>query len=69
MKRLKNGGKKIYIQANGWLGWRGDEDCIDDTFFRLKLDSTPCQEDRSWTSIEKQVMSLSIVENVNRWER
>ena len=30
-----------------------DEDCIDDTFFRLKLDSTPCQEDRSWTSIEK----------------
>ena len=46
-----------------------DEDCIDDTFFRLKLDSTPCQEDRSWTSIDKQVILLSIVENVNRWER
>ena len=47
----------------------GDEDCIVDSFFRLKLDSTPCQEDRPWTSIDKHVILLSIVENVNRWER
>ena len=44
-------------------------DCIDDTFLRLKLDSTPCQEDRPWTSIDKQVILLSIVENANRWSR